>query len=188
MGQLPEEHPEDLERQRAVLLLLARLQVGPAFRNRIDLSGIVQETLLEAHQARAQFNALEPGQRAAWLRRALAHNLADEIRKLAAGKRDLRRDRSLEAVLEESVSRLEGWLAAQQSSPSERVQRQERAAELMQALAQLPEPQREALILRHCENWSLVDISRHLERTPAAVAGLLKRGLKQLRAYLHEPE
>jgi RNA polymerase sigma factor (sigma-70 family) len=59
---------------------------------------------------------------------------------------------------------------------------------MMQALARLPEAQREALVLRHCENWSLADISRHLNRTPAAVAGLLKRGLKQLREHLREPE
>ena len=75
--------PEELEGQRNYLLLLARLQVGPALRNKIDLSGVVQETLLEACQAGPQFDALEAGQRAAWLRRALAHNLADEVRKVS---------------------------------------------------------------------------------------------------------
>jgi RNA polymerase sigma-70 factor (ECF subfamily) len=184
----PADRPEELERQRSYLLLLARLQVGPALRNKIDLSGVVQETLLEACQAGPQLNALEAGQRAVWLRRALAHNLADEVRKLSTAKRDVRREHSLEAALEESASRIEGWLAAQQSSPSQRAERQERAAALMQTLTQLPEAQREALILRHCENWSLADISRRLNRTPGAVAGLLKRGLKQLREYLREPE
>ena len=162
--------PEELERQRSYLLLLARLQVGPALRNKLDLSGVVQQTLLEACQEALE---LQPEQWAAWLRRALAHNLADEMRKLAAGKRDVRRERSLEAALDESASRIEGWLAAQQSSPSQRMQAQEQKAALMQALTELPEAQREALVLRHCENWSLADISRHLQRTPAAVAGLL---------------
>lgn len=184
----PADRPEELEQQRSYLLLLARLQLGPALRNKIDLSGVVQQTLLEACQAGPQLDALGSEQRAAWLRRALANNLADEVRKLSTGKRDVRRERSLEAALEESASRIEGWLAAQQSSPSQQAQRHEQAAALMQALAQLPEAQREALVLRHCENWSLADISRHLNRTPAAVAGLLKRGLKQLRQYLHEPE
>jgi RNA polymerase sigma-70 factor (ECF subfamily) len=180
--------PEELERQRSYLLLLARLQVGQALRNKIDLSGVVQETLLEACQADPPLHALEAGQRAAWLRRALAHNLADQVRRLSAGKRDVQRERSLEAALDESASRIKGWLAAQQSSPSQQVQRHERMAELMQALAELPEAQREALVLRHCEGWSLADISQHLNRTPAAVAGLLKRGLQQLRRYLREPE
>jgi DNA-directed RNA polymerase specialized sigma24 family protein len=83
MAQPAADRPDELERQRSYLLLLARLQVGPALRNRIDLSGIVQETLLEACQAGPQFDALEAGQRAAWLRRALAHNLADEVRKVS---------------------------------------------------------------------------------------------------------
>jgi RNA polymerase sigma-70 factor (ECF subfamily) len=90
--------------------------------------------------------------------------------------------------MEESASRIEGWLAAQQSSPSRRAQRHEQAAALMEALSRLPEAQREALVLRHCENRSLADISRQLNRTPAAVAGLLKRGLKQLREHLRHPE
>jgi RNA polymerase sigma-70 factor (ECF subfamily) len=188
MTQPAENRPEELERQRSYLHLLARLQVVPALRNKMDLSGVVQETLLEAYQAGSLLDSLEAGQRAAWLRRALAHNLADEVRKLTTGKRDLRRERSLEASLEESASRIEDWLAAQQSSPSQRVQRQERATKLMQALAQLPEAQREAVVLRHCENWSLADISQQLNRTPAAVAGLLKRGLKQLREHLRESE
>jgi RNA polymerase sigma-70 factor (ECF subfamily) len=177
--------PEELERQRSYLLLLARLQVGPALRHKLDLSGVVQQTLWEAHQAAEQ---VQVEQWTAWLRRVLAHNLADALRKLAAGKRDVRRERSLEAALDESASRIEGWLAAQQSSPSQALQRQEQLAALMEALAQLPEAQREALVLRHCENWSLADISRHLQRTPAAVAGLLKRGLKQLRQHLRQPE
>ncbi len=188
MAQPSGDRAEELERQRSYLLLLARLHVGAALRNKIDLSGIVQETLLEACQAGPQLNALEAGQQAVWLRRALAHNLADEVRKLSTGKRDMRREQSLEAALNDSASRIEGWLAAQQSSPSQAAQREERAAELMQALADLPEAQREALVLRHCENWSLADISQQLNRTPAAVAGLLKRGLKQLREHLHKLE
>lgn len=188
MAQPGVDGPKDLEQERNYLLLLARLQVSPALRNRIDLSGVVQQTLLEACEAGSRLDALAPEQRAAWLRRALSHNLADEARKLSTGKRDMRRENSLEAALAESASRIEGWLAAQQSSPSQQVQRQERAAELVQALAQLPEAQREALVLHHCENWSLADISRHLNRTPSAVAGLLKRGLKQLRQHLREPE
>ena len=46
---------------------------------------------------------------AAWLRRILLNNLADEIRKHGARKRDLGRERSLDAALEESASRMEAW-------------------------------------------------------------------------------
>lgn len=184
----PTGFPADLERQRHYLHLLARLQLDAALRGKVDVSGVVQQTLLDAWRDEAKAAAMEPGGRAAWLRRILANNLADEVRKLAAGKRDVQRERSLEAAMADSASRIEAWLAAEQSSPSQRAERDERAAALADALAALPEAQREALVLRHCQNWSLADISRHLDRSPAAVAGLLKRGLRQLREHLRGVE
>jgi RNA polymerase sigma-70 factor (ECF subfamily) len=105
-----------VERWHHYLYMLARVQLDPRLGGKLDLSGIVQQTLLEAYQQRPAFDA--SAQEAAWLRKVLAHNLADELRKLHTGKRDLDRERSLEAALEQSSARLEAWLAAEQSSPS----------------------------------------------------------------------
>jgi RNA polymerase sigma-70 factor (ECF subfamily) len=100
----------------------------------------------------------------------------------------LRKERSLQARLDASASQLEGMLAAQDSSPSQRLQRQERALQLADALAQLPDAQRDALILRHFHECSLADIAAQLDCTSAAVTGLLQRGLKSLRKALAEKE
>ena len=54
---------------------------------------------------------------------------------------------------------MHAWLAAEQSSPSQRALRKEYSVRLAAALAQLPEPQREAVALRHLEGWSLADIA-----------------------------
>jgi RNA polymerase sigma-70 factor (ECF subfamily) len=177
-----------MEEYREYLALLARLQLDRTLHAKVDLSGVVQQTLLDAHQAMPRVPPQEGGQRAAWLRRILANNLADELRKLAAGKRDLGRECSLEAALDQSSARLEGLLATRQSSPSQQAQRHERSVELAAALARLPEAQREALVLQHWEGWSLAQIAEHMGRTKAAVAGLIKRGLQQLREDLKEPE
>jgi len=120
---------EDLERFRAYLALLARLEVAPRLRDKVDLSGVVQQTLLEAHQGllehpRAERSAPEV---AGWLRSILSNNLADVLRKLTAQKRDFRREWSLEGALDQSASRVEQWLAAEQSSPSCQAQRHEEA-------------------------------------------------------------
>jgi RNA polymerase sigma-70 factor, ECF subfamily len=180
-------HGNGLERFRDYLSLLARLQTNLRFQGKVDLSGVVQHTLLEAYQARAQFADFNEGQRAAWLRNALANNLADEIRKVSAGKRDLGRERSLEAALEQSASRVELLLAADQSSPSQRVQRDEQTLRLAQALKQLPEAQRRAVELHHLQGLSLLEVAAELQSTKPAVAGLLHRGLKKLRELLDEP-
>jgi RNA polymerase sigma-70 factor (ECF subfamily) len=179
---------EDLDRFREYLVLLARLQVTPGLRDRVDLSGVVQQTLLEAFQEleKAPRDRTE-GEMAAWLRSILGHNLADGLRKLAAGKRDVRRDRSLAAALDDSASRLGDWLAAQESSPSQKVIRQEQMLRIAAALAALPENQRRAIELHHLQGWPLADIAGALNTSKPAVAGLLHRGLKALRSGLEEP-
>jgi RNA polymerase sigma-70 factor (ECF subfamily) len=178
----------DLEHFRDYLRLLARLRLDPRLRAKLDPSDVVQQTLLEAHQGRDQFRGRTFAERAAWLRQILARNLANAVRDLGRDKRDVARERSLEAAAEESAARLEAWLAAEQSSPSQRAERDEEAVRLAQAVVTLPEAQREVVLLRHCQGWSLADISRQVGRSPSAVAGLLHRGLQHLRTQLEEPE
>ena len=179
---------EDLERFRAYLDLLARLQVEPGLRDRVDLSGVVQQTLLEACQElkREPPRPRTEAQAAAWLRSILGHNLADALRRLGAQKRDAQRDRSLERALDDSASRLGDWLASQDSSPSHRAIRHEETLRLVEALAALPENQRRAIEMHHLQGRPLAEIARELDTTKAAVAGLLHRGLKTLRVRLGE--
>jgi RNA polymerase sigma-70 factor (ECF subfamily) len=184
METLAEAHGRLLEKFREYLRLLARLQLDPRLRSKLDPSDVVQQTLLEAYEKRDQFHGTTEGEWLAWLRQALAHNLADALRAFGQAKRDVNRERSLDAAVEASSRRLAAWLAAEQSSPSQQAQRHERAVLLAEALAALPDDNREALVLHYCEDRPLADIATHLGRTPAAVAGLLKRGLKQLRARL----
>lgn len=174
------------ERYRQYLGLLARLQLDPRLQGKVDLSGIVQQTLLEAHLAKDQVHDQPSDKRLAWLRRVLAHNLADEIRKARADKRDARREKSLQAAIEQSSLRLEAWIAADDSAPDARLEKQERAVRLAEALDRLPEAQREALVLQHWQGWSLAEIAEHMGRTRTAVAGLLKRGLSQLRVEMQD--
>jgi RNA polymerase sigma-70 factor (ECF subfamily) len=145
---------------------------------------VVQESFLRAHRQRDQFRGTTDAEKAAWLRCILAGALADALRGIYADKRDAAREQSLQAALDQSSRRLEAFLAADVPSPSENAARNEQAIRLATALVQLPDAQREAVELRHCQGWSLDNISRHMDRTPAAVAGLLKRGLKQLRELL----
>ncbi len=73
---------------------------------------------------------------------------------------------------------------AREASPSQQAERNEQMLRLAEELARLPEIQREVLLLRHCQGWSLAEIGTHLGRTRASVALLLRRGLQQLRGHL----
>ncbi len=186
MSSDPKGQERNLEDYREYLKLLAELQLDRVLQGKIDLSGVVQQTMLEAHQALPRSEVRDADQLAAWLRRILANNLTDEIRKLKTGKRNLSRERSLNVALDQSSNRLQAWLAASQSSPSGHAQRQEQVLHLAAALDKLPDAQREALMLRHFHGWPLAQIAEHLGRSHAAVAGLLKRGLQQLRDQLRD--
>jgi RNA polymerase sigma-70 factor (ECF subfamily) len=176
------------ERFRSYLLLLAQVRLDPMVRARLGASDVVQQTLLEAHRDLAQFRGRTVGQQAAWLRQILARNLANVVRDERRDKRDVARDQPLLAALDQSASRLESWLAAEQSSPSQQVERHERAVRLAEALAALPENQREAVVLRNWDGCSLTEIGKRLGCTTAAVTGLLHRGLRNLRKQLHDLE
>jgi RNA polymerase sigma-70 factor (ECF subfamily) len=175
----------DLERFRDFLALLVRVRAEPHWRGKIDLSGVVQQTLLEAYQAGDQLAGANDHQKAGWLKRALANNLADEIRKLTTARRDARRERSLEAALDESVSQMEQLLPpAGQGTPSQEAVRGERLLELSKALSSLPEGQRRVIEMHHLKGQPLADVAAELNSTKPAVAGLLHRGLKKLRELL----
>jgi RNA polymerase sigma-70 factor (ECF subfamily) len=173
-----------LESYREYLRLLARINLDPRLRGRIDASDLVQQTLLKAHEKRDQFRGRTAAERAAWLRAILANQIADALRRL--GRQGGIRQKSLEEALEQSSARLDAWLAAERSSPSEKVVRQERLIEMAERIAKLPEDQRTALELRHLQGFSVPAAAVQMGKSPAAVASLLYRAMKSLREMMDE--
>src|SRR4051812_30529161 len=99
-----------LEPYRPYLRLLARLHLDDRLRGKLDPSDAVQQTFLRACLAFEQLRSREPAVIAAWLRRILARTLADAVRDYDRDRRDVNRERSLEAALAHSSSVLQ-WLA-----------------------------------------------------------------------------
>lgn len=171
---------QPLERFRAYLRLLAQLQFPTILRAKLDPSDLVQQTLLQAHQALDQFRGKLVVEQTAWLRRIFANTLANAIRDHHRAGRNI----ELEQSIHQSSARLEAWLASEQTPPVEIASRNEQFLQLADRLAELPEVQREVLLLRYCEGWSVGAIAEHLGRTRPSVASLLRRGLAELRDLL----
>jgi RNA polymerase sigma-70 factor (ECF subfamily) len=184
----PRSEQFSLARYRDYLRLLARFHLNPRLKGKLDASDVVQQTLLYAHEKREQFRGRGEAELIGWLRQILANSLAEASRRFGTEGRDIARERSLEAGLEESLSRMDVWLAADQSSPSQQVVRYERLLCLADALAQLPGDQQRAVELHHLHNWSVAEVADFMGRSKPAVMGLLFRGLKKLRELLQDPE
>ena len=179
-----ENEPLSMEHLRPYLRTLARMQVETHLQAKIDASDIVQQTMLEAHRGAERFQGNTEQELRAWLRRIMARNLADEVRKFRREKRNAGLEQSLEAKLTESSAGLERCLAGNISSPDNRAIRNEQLVQLATAIESLPDDQRTAVSLHHLQGQTAAEIGKEMNKTEVAVAGLLRRGLKRLRELL----
>ncbi len=168
----------ELEGFRDYLRALSWKWITIDLRDRIDPSDLIQETLLRAHRDRDEFRGHSAAGKACWLRQILANLLSDKFR-------ELKKPRIIPyADLDRSSVNIEQLCAAAQSSPSGGLRREERAVLIARLLARLPPDQAEAVVLKHCEGWPVEAIGRHMNRSPQAIGGLLKRGLRALRELI----
>jgi RNA polymerase sigma-70 factor, ECF subfamily len=184
----PVEFQPSLSRCRNLLLILARIHHDPRLRGKCDPSDIVQLTLLKAHTNQDQFRGQTEAEYLAWLRTILVNQIAEALRKYGRQRRNVKLERSLHAEMDDSASRVTSWLAANCSSPSQRVEQREQILAVADALAELPEDQRQAIELHHLQARTLAETAAQMGRSRESVAGLIFRGVKQLRERLARPE
>jgi RNA polymerase sigma-70 factor (ECF subfamily) len=174
-----------LETYRRYLALLARLQISRRLQGKLDAADVVQEVMLEAHRNLGLFRGTDEQTFLAWLRRILADRLTKLVRHYwGTRRRDVRLEREIAAAVDDSSRAMGGGLAARQSSPSERAARCEQAVLLANALDQVPDDQREVLVLHHLEELGFPEIAARMGRTVDSVKGLWTRGLVRLRRII----
>lgn len=170
----------DLERFRPYLEALAELLLDRRLRRKLDTSDVVQQTLLDAHRQFDQFRGSTDAELKAWLREILVHNLNDTVKAFGRDKRNVR----LEVAIRSTACRLDGWIAASQTSPSTRAAHDEEILKITEALERLPEDQRTAVRLHHLKELSLRETAELMGKTPSSVASLIHRGVEGLRKNL----
>jgi RNA polymerase sigma-70 factor (ECF subfamily) len=176
-----------LERYRDYLGVLARAEIGRRLQGKVDASDLVQDTFLEAHRHFARFRGQAEAQLVHWLRRILAANLANLVRRYVGTRgRDVRLERDLAATLDGSALALAQVVADPHSSPSQRVARNEQAALVSQALGRLPADYREVLVLRHLEGLTFPQVAERMGRSLDSVDKLWLRALARLRQAFGE--
>ncbi|MCO5168719.1 MAG: sigma-70 family RNA polymerase sigma factor [Planctomycetes bacterium] len=155
------------------LQVYVRVRLGPQLALDVDSHDVVQEILLLAHRDFARFDAREPGGFVRWLFVVADHRLRDLATHYAAQKRRpaeglVRGDQALAGARDSHTS------------PSAALGREERREMLARALERLPEDEREALILRHFQELTLMEVAERLQRSEPAVRRLLGRAHRSL--------
>ena len=161
----------DASAYRVFLQRLSTLLRG-YFRRRLqrlpdEVEDLVQDTLMAVHTQRHTYRPSEP--LTAWVHALARYKLVDLWRR--RGRRDNLND-SLDDLTEDQHP------LAQEELPSRR--------DLAVLLEQLPESQRQAILLTKIEGLSMVEASNRSGVSVAALKVQVHRGLKQLAALVRE--
>lgn len=135
--------------------------------DRAEAEDVTQEALLKLWRIAPDWRAGE-AQVSTWLYRVTANLCIDRMRRRRPGP-------ALDAIPE-----------PEDASPSvlDEMQQRARAEALQAALNQLPDRQRQAVILRHIEGLPNPEIARIMDIGPRAVESLTARGKRALEALL----
>lgn len=171
---------DNWNRYRVYLAMLATTGLDRQLRAKLDPADIVQQTLLQAHKARASFRGNTEGELKAWLKQILTRNLIHVARDFGT----LRRNIGREVSLQDSHLQIDQVLAQNGISPGAQAEKREEHLRMCAAIAKLPDGQRLAVELHHFLGWPVSQVAEEMERTSVAVSGLLKRGLRTLRSQL----
>lgn len=173
--------PAIIAQYEPYLRMLARTQMRRAYQAKVGASDMVQQAMLQAVQGIDGFRGNTEAEFRGWLRQILAHHLCHLDRDMHRGKRDVRREQSMEQKLAQSSMRLEGMLAGDQATPSQHAMVGEHVIQLAEAVESLPPDQANAIRLHYLEGMKLSEVAEALEKTTGSVAGLLHRGMKTMR-------
>jgi RNA polymerase sigma-70 factor (ECF subfamily) len=146
--------------------------MAAGLRGDIEVEDVQQETLLTAFQSIGRFQWQGEDSFFRWLA-GIAEN---SILRFADQRRRKR------------CVRLEREVAASGPSPSRALRREERLERLDEALKGLSPEHRQVILLARVEGLPVKEIAKRLDRSPNAVAQLLCRALKKLRASFGDTE
>lgn len=167
------------------LTILASTQLDRRLQRRLSPADLVQDTLLASQRDFPDFRGHCERELLGWMRQILINSIHRAIEvHLKAGKRDLRREVSLDQMttaVDRSAVNFGAILASDGTSPSSPVQARERSVALANELAKLPEHYRDVIVLRNLQSLTFEEIAARMEKSVGAVRMLWLRAIDRLK-------
>jgi RNA polymerase sigma-70 factor, ECF subfamily len=174
-----------LERYRDYLRRMVASRLDRRLASRLDPSDIVQETLAEAAGRMDDYLHNPTLPFFGWLRLIASEHIRDAHRQhLFAQKRSISRESRIPEFNDQSAVDLVRQLMAHDTSPSNRLVRQERSEQVKEAMATLTPQDREVLAMKYVERLSVAEMAEALGMSEAGVKGRHIRAVIRLRGLL----
>ena len=174
-----------LEQYRDYLRRMVAVRLDRRLAPRIDPSDVVQEALVEADRRLDGYLRERPIPFYAWLRQIAGDRIVDAHRlHVASQKRSVTREDAECDPPDESSFALARCLLADDTSPSNRLIRQEDQEAIRRAIDALSPKDREVLVMRHLEQLGTAEIAATLGVAEGTVKVRLLRALVRLRGLL----
>ena len=163
------------------VLWLVRLRMGKELRSKLESVDLVQEVLVSVLKDLRNFTYKNEGDLVRWLSRITENKLRNNLERLHADKRDIRREVRLDTrrpSLEDSFAAAMEPMDA--TTPSAIVSKREDFDKLAKAIEALKPEYREVVVLTKIEGLSYGEIGDKLGKSADAVRMLFSRAMAAL--------
>jgi len=160
---------------------IVRFRMGGEIRSKLDSMDVVQDAFVLALQDLGDFTYRDEGDFLRWMSKIVENRIRDNIKKLHAEKRSIRKEVPLRNRLpttKRSSGSAAGPIAT--TTPSVIVSQREDLNKLEKAIDKLRPEYRQAIILRKIEGLSYKEIGDQLGKSADAVGMLVSRAMISL--------
>jgi len=152
--------------------------MGTELRSKLESMDLVQDVLMCALRDLGDFTYINEGDFLRWLSRIAENRLRDNLEKLHADKRDIRREVRLDNHGPTTGGRFFGVRGPiDATTPSVIMSRKEELDKLEKAIDELKPEYREVIVLKRIDGLSYKEIGERLDKSADAIGMLLSRAM-----------
>lgn len=176
-----------LDHHRNVVRHLVRIRLDRRVQQRVDVSDVVQDVLIEANRRLQDYLRDSPMPFHLWLRQIAKDRIIDTHRRhRASAKRSVDREQNLQFAgpVDQSSIDLAAQICDPNVTPAEAATRDELGRKVEQAIAELNDADAEVLIMRHYEHLSNQEVAQLTGLSEPAASMRYLRAIRRLREML----